>query len=218
MENNSTQVDNFFIIIAGNIGVGKTTLTNLLSQRLGWQPVLEAFGENPFLADFYADMPRWSFHSQIFFLSQRLKQHHFLLQRTTSIVQDRSLYEDAEVFARNLYLQNTLSEKEWQTYYDLYKTIARVIAPPNLLVYLKATPTILLKRIALRGRDYERSISEAYITQLNTRYDEWIADFKMCPILTIETDSLDYVLYEEHLDQIYQKISQKLHGQDFISL
>jgi deoxyadenosine/deoxycytidine kinase len=218
MQTNGTSGVNYFITIAGNIGVGKTTLTNLITHKLGWQPVFEAFDENPFLADFYQDMKVWGFHSQIFFLSQRLKQHHFLMEHTSSIVQDRSLYEDAEVFARNLFLQGVLSQREWETYYDLYRTILRVIASPNLLVYLKASPPVLLERIAQRGRDYEKSISKEYITRLNMRYDEWMAGFKLCPTLTIETDALDYVHYEEHLDLILEKISQKLHGKDIISL
>jgi deoxyadenosine/deoxycytidine kinase len=208
----------YYIAIAGNIGVGKTTLTNMLSERLDWQPVFEAFEENPFLADFYEDMPRWSFHSQIFFLSQRLKQHHFLLQRVGSIVQDRSIYEDAEVFAKNLYLQGILSDSEWKAYYDLYRTITRVVTPPNLLVYLRATTITLRQRIAMRDRDYERGIAEDYINLLNERYDDWIASFKLCPTLTIETDSLDYVKYEEHLDLILSKINEKLHGKDSIVL
>jgi deoxyadenosine/deoxycytidine kinase len=208
----------YYIAIAGNIGVGKTTLTNMLCEKLGWQPVFEAFNENPFLADFYEDMPRWGFHSQVFFLSQRLKQHHFLLRRNGSIVQDRSIYEDAEVFAKSLYLQGTLAENEWQTYFDLYKTIARVIAPPNLVVFLQASIPTLLKRIALRGRDYELSISREYLERLNERYEDWIANFKVCPTLTIETDALDYVQYEEHLDLILQKINERLHGKDILSL
>jgi deoxyadenosine/deoxycytidine kinase len=208
----------YYIVIAGNIGVGKTTLTELLSQRLGWEPMYETFQENPFLADFYDDMPRWAFHSQVFFLSQRLKQHHFLLQRNGSIVQDRSIYEDAEVFARNLHLQGSLGNKEWQAYEDLYRAIVRVLAPPNLLVYLQASPATLLSRIAHRGRDYESTISEAYITQLNDCYDDWIENFKLCPTLTIQTDALDYVRYEDHLDQILERISQHLHGNYHMSI
>jgi len=218
MRSNGMLEGNYFITIAGNIGVGKTTLTRLVTGRLGWQPVFEAFEENPFLADFYADMRTWGFHSQVFFLSQRLKQHHFLLEHTHSIVQDRSLYEDAEVFARNLFLQGVLSQREWGTYYDLYRTILRVIASPNLLVYLRASTPVLLERIARRGRDYEVRISGEYIDQLNRRYEEWIAGFSLCPTLTIETDALDYVHYEEHLEVILQKISEKLAGKDTIAL
>jgi deoxyadenosine/deoxycytidine kinase len=208
----------YYIVIAGNIGVGKTTLTELVSKRLGWEPMYETFQENPFLADFYDDMPRWAFHSQVFFLSQRLKQHHFLLQRNGSIVQDRSIYEDAEVFARNLHLQGSLSSKEWQAYEDLYRAIVRVLAPPNLLVYLQASPATLLARIAQRGRDYESTISEAYIAQLNVCYDDWIDNFKLCPTLTIQTDGLDYVRYEDHLDLIIERISQHLHGNYHMSI
>ena len=216
--NNLSDPVSYYIVIAGNIGVGKTTLTELLSKRLDWAPMFETFQENPFLADFYDDMPRWAFHSQVFFLSQRLKQHHFLLQRNGSIVQDRSIYEDAEVFARNLYLQGNLSSKEWQAYEDLYRAIVRVLAPPNLLVYLQASPTTLLARIAQRGRDYERTISETYIAQLNGCYDDWINNFKLCPTLTIQTDALDYVRYEDHLELILGRISQYLHGNYHMSI
>ena len=209
---------NYYIAIAGNIGVGKTTLTNMLSDRLGWQPILEAFEENPFLADFYKDMPRWGFHSQIFFLTQRLKQHHFLTQRVGSIVQDRSIYEDAEIFARNLHIQGNLADHEWNTYYDLYRTITRVIAPPNLMVYLKANNDTLLQRINHRGRDYEQGISIDYLGHLNDRYNEWITNFKLCPTLIIETDPLDFVLHQEHLDLILNMIDQKLAGQDLIAI
>jgi deoxyadenosine/deoxycytidine kinase len=208
----------YYIVIAGNIGVGKTTLTDLLSKRLSWEPMFEAFKENPFLADFYDDMPRWAFHSQVFFLSQRLKQHHFLLRRNGSIVQDRCIYEDAEVFARNLHLQGSLSEKEWEAYEDLYRAIVRVLAPPNLLVYLQASPPTLLARIAQRGREYERTISESYIAQLNGCYEDWIDHFKLCPTLTIQTDGLDYVRYEDHLDLIIDRISERLHGKDCMAI
>ena len=183
----------YFVAIAGNIGVGKSTLTQLLTDRLGWEPVYEAVDENPYLADFYADMPRWSFHSQTFFLSRRLQQHFDLLQHGQSVVQDRSVYEDAEVFARNLYLQGHLSERDWHTYYDLFRTLTLLLQPPNLVVYLKASVPALLDRIAQRGRDYEQGMAPAYLERLNDLYEQWIAGFTLCPILVVETDHLNYV-------------------------
>ena len=128
----------YFITIAGNIGVGKSTLTGLLAEKLKWEPVYEAFTENPYLADFYQDMRRWSFHSQVFFLSRRLQQHHDVLKRKSSVIQDRSVYEDAEIFARNLYRQGHLSERDWHCYMELYETLATLLRPPDLVVYLQA--------------------------------------------------------------------------------
>lgn len=208
----------YFITIAGNIGVGKSTLVQLLSTMTGWQPVLEAVAENPYLADFYGDMRRWSFHSQVFFLSRRLRQHHDLIQQTQAMIQDRSVYEDAEIFARNLYQQGNMSERDWHCYYELYQTTATLLPPPNLVIYLRATVPILRRRIQQRGRDYEKTITDAYLEQLNGLYEAWVADFTLSPILTIDTDDLDYVQYEAHLDLIWQKINNRLKGRDFLSL
>jgi len=204
----------YFVAIAGNIGVGKSTLTALLTVRLGWEPVYEAVDENPYLADFYADMPRWSFHSQTFFLARRLQQHFDLLQHGQSVVQDRSVYEDAEVFARNLYLQGHLSERDWQTYYDLFRTLTMLLQPPNLVVYLKASVPALLDRIAQRGRDYEQGMAPAYLARLNDLYEQWIAGFTLCPILVVETDHLNYVQHEAHLSLVAQRVQDRLHGRE----
>lgn len=204
----------YFVAIAGNIGVGKSTLTALLTARLGWEPVYEAVDENPYLADFYADMPRWSFHSQTFFLARRLQQHFDLLQHGQSVVQDRSVYEDAEVFARNLYLQGHLSERDWQTYYDLFRTLTMLLQPPNLVVYLKASVPALLDRIAQRGRDYEQGMAPAYLARLNDLYEQWIAGFTLCPILVVETDHLNYVQHEAHLSLVAQRVQDRLHGRE----
>jgi len=204
----------YFVAVAGNIGVGKSTLTALLTARLGWEPVYEAVDENPYLADFYADMPRWSFHSQTFFLARRLQQHFDLLQHGQSVVQDRSVYEDAEVFARNLYLQGHLSERDWQTYYDLFRTLTMLLQPPNLVVYLKASVPALLDRIAQRGRDYEQGMAPAYLARLNDLYEQWIAGFTLCPILVVETDHLNYVQHEAHLSLVAQRVQDRLHGRE----
>lgn len=209
---------NYFITIAGNIGVGKSTLTALLAERLDWEPVYEAVTENPYLADFYEDMRRWSFQSQVFFLSKRLQQHHDLLQRDRPVIQDRSVYEDAEVFARNLYQQDHLSERDWRCYMDLYRTLATLLRPPHLVVYLQASVQTLRRRIDDRGRGYEQSISEAYLDQLNQLYDAWAGRFRLCPVLTVNTDNLNYVQHEEHLDQIWSRIEDRLQGQEFLAL
>lgn len=203
-----------FVAVAGNIGVGKSTLVTLLSQRLGWEPFYEAVAENPYLADFYGDMPRWSFHSQIFFLSNRLRSHRQLLDHPTSVVQDRSVYEDAEIFARNLYDQGDLGERDYATYRQLYEVLTEFLPPPDLVVYLRASAETLSRRIARRGRDYERQITGDYLAQLNRLYESWINAFSLCPVLTVPADDLDYVAYPAHLELVVQKVLDKLQGKD----
>jgi deoxyadenosine/deoxycytidine kinase len=205
-----------FIAVAGNIGVGKSTLVTLLSQRLGWEPFYEAVAENPYLADFYTDMRQWSFHSQIFFLSNRLRSHRQLMDHPTSVVQDRSVYEDAEVFARNLYDQGHLGERDYNTYRQLYAVLTEFLPPPDLVIYLRASPHTLSRRIARRGRHYERQIAPDYLDQLNRLYESWIDAFRLCPVLTVPADDLDYVAYPAHLDLIEQKVLDKLHGKDIV--
>ncbi|HIE39492.1 MAG TPA: deoxynucleoside kinase [Anaerolineales bacterium] len=204
----------WFIAIAGNIGVGKSTLTEMLSQRLGWEPFFEAVADNPYLADFYQDMRRWSFHSQVFFLSRRLRHHYQLLQRPEPVVQDRTVYEDAEIFARNLYQQGLMSERDYASYRELYEVLSLLLPPPDLVVYLRASVPTLLTRIAHRGRSFEQDISPDYLAQLNALYEEWIAHFNLCPILTVPSDSLDFVANSHHLDLILGKVLEKLHGRE----
>lgn len=211
-------MNKYFITIAGNIGVGKSTLVGLLSAKTGWKCVYEAVAENPYLADFYQDMKRWSFHSQIFFLSRRLQQHHSLLQEPNSVFQDRSVYEDAEIFARNLYEQGNMSERDWSCYSELYKTLTMVLKPPDLVIYLQASPATLQERITHRGRDFEREIPLDYLTRLNKLYDDWANNFSLSPVLIVNTNELDYVHYDDHLEQIWQRIEHRLVGKDFISL
>jgi deoxyadenosine/deoxycytidine kinase len=203
-----------FIAIAGNIGVGKSTLTGLLSQQLGWEPFYEAVEDNPYLADFYADMPRYAFHSQIFFLSRRLRHHRRLLDFPGSVVQDRSVYEDAEIFAHNLYRQGHMGERDYHTYRELYEVLVEFLPPPDLVVYLRASVPTLLSRIALRGRAFERNISAEYLGQLNEFYAAWMRDFVLCPVLTVPADDLDFVRNGAHLDLIIRKIEEKLSGKE----
>src|SRR3990172_9121172 len=150
-----------FIAIAGNVGAGKSSLTGLLAERLGWTPFFEAVDDNPYLADFYQDMRGWAFHSQIYFLSRRLRYHRYLLDQPASVVQDRTVYEDAEVFARNLYQQGALSARDYRSYRELYEVLTSFLPPPDLVVYLRASVDTLLGHIARRGRDFERDISHA---------------------------------------------------------
>jgi deoxyadenosine/deoxycytidine kinase len=203
-----------FIVVAGNIGVGKSTLVGLLSTQLGWQPFYEPVAENPYLADFYSDMPRWSFQSQIFFLANRLASHRQLLDHPTSVVQDRSVYEDAEIFARNLYDQGYLAERDYTTYCHLYDVLVELLPPPDLVIYLRASVATLQQRIARRGRDYESRIRPLYLAQLNALYEHWIERFSLCPVLTVPADELDYVAHSAHLGLIVSKVHEKLQGKE----
>ena len=203
-----------FVAIAGNIGVGKSTLTDLLSKRLGWEPFFEAVNDNPYLSDFYQDMERWGFHSQIYFLSRRLRHHWQLLQRANSVVQDRTVYEDAEVFASNLHRQGSMDDRDYRSYCELYEVVTTVLPPPDLIVYLRASVPTLKERIQHRGRSYEQSISTAYLRQLNELYEGWIKDFSLCPILTVPSDALDFVTNQKHLELIAEKILERLHGRE----
>ncbi|MPM23668.1 Deoxyadenosine/deoxycytidine kinase [bioreactor metagenome] len=205
-----------FIAVAGNIGVGKSTLVEMISPRLDCQPFYEPVTENPYLADFYHDMPAWSFQSQIFFLTHRLRIHHDLLHAAGSVIQDRSIYEDAEVFARNLYVQGNMAERDYETYRSLYITLAETLPPPDLVIYLRASVPTLTKRIALRNRDYERSIAPEYLAALNELYESWINHFTLCPILTVPADDLDYVAHPGHLDLIARKVNEKLTGKEVV--
>jgi deoxyadenosine/deoxycytidine kinase len=203
-----------FVAIAGNIGVGKSTLAALLSERLNWDPFLEAVDENPYLADFYGDMRRWSFHSQIYFLSRRLRHHWQLLQHANSVIQDRTVYEDAEIFARNLHRQGLMDERDYHSYRELYEVVTTVLPPPDLIVYLRASVSTCQERICLRGRSYEQNIETAYLEQLNELYEEWIDGFSLCPVLSVPSDDLDFVLNPDHLELITDKILDKLQGRE----
>ena len=201
-----------FVAIAGNVGVGKSTLVGLLAERLAWTPFYEAVDENPYLSDFYRDMRTWSFHSQVFFLSKRLRHHRRLLDHPSSVLQDRSVYEDAEIFARNLYRQGNMDERDYSVYRELYEVLTLYLPPPDLVVYLRAGVPTLQKRISLRGSEYERNISAAYLTSLNELYEEWIGAFRLCPVLTINADELDYVNHDAHLDIVAATVLKRLSG------
>ena len=203
-----------FVAVAGNIGVGKSTLVSLLCKKLGWQPFYEPVAENPYLADFYADMRTWAFHSQIFFLTHRLRMHRQLLDHPTSLIQDRTVYEDAEVFADNLYRQGLIHARDYSTYHELYEVVTEFLPPPDLVVYLRASVPTLYSRISSRGRDFERQITPEYLGQLNELYESWIEGFSLCPVLTVPSDDLDYVANSSHLELIASKVQEKLTGKE----
>jgi deoxyadenosine/deoxycytidine kinase len=205
-----------FVAVAGNIGVGKSTLVALLCQRLNWQPFYEPVADNPYLADFYKDMSSWSFHSQIFFLTHRLRAHRQLLDHPTSVLQDRTVYEDAEIFAENLYRQGLIHPRDYHTYRELYEVLTDFLPPPDLVLYLLSSVPTLLSRISHRGRDYERQITFEYLSQINILYEEWIARFSLCPVLTVPSDDLDYVANSRHLNLIVEKVQEKLTGKEVV--
>ena len=200
----------YTLAIAGNMGVGKSTLTRQLTDQLGWTSFYEAVDDNPYLADFYKDMPQWSFHSQLFFLSRRLRYHRQIASHPNNVIQDRSIYEDAEVFARNLHQRRNMSDRDYQMYKDIYEEFIQILPAPNLIVYLKASVPTLIERIHRRGRDFEQDISPLYLQQLNELYNAWIEDFTLCPILTIQTDQLDFVRFDKDFYTIKEQILKKL--------
>lgn len=199
-----------FIAIAGNIGAGKSTLTRLLSERLGCEPFFEANAENPYLADFYGDMQRWSFHSQVFFLGKRLEAHRLLVDHPTSVLQDRTVYEDAEIFACNLYQQGAMTDRDYEAYRSLYRAISSFLPPPDLIIYLQGSVEILLSHIARRGREYERTIAPDYIARLNTLYDQWIDSWTLCPVLRISMDERDFAARPDDLAYIAEEVESRL--------
>jgi deoxyadenosine/deoxycytidine kinase len=203
-----------FVAVAGNIGVGKSTLVEMLCVRMGWEPFYEPVAENPYLVDFYQNMDAWSFHSQVFFLTHRLRSHYNLWQHPTSVVQDRSVYEDAEIFARNLFLQGHFQKRDYQTYRDLYETTLRFLPPPDLVIYLRGSVPTLMNRISNRGRAYEQTITPEYLEGLNNLYEAWIDNFTLCPILAVPADDLDFVSHPGHLRLILQKVEAKLTGKE----
>jgi deoxyadenosine/deoxycytidine kinase len=184
-------MDKKFIAISGNIGIGKSTLTKKLAEHYKLTPYLEPVTENPYLKDFYRNMGKWAFHSQMFFLGKRLQDHYNLVRDNHSVVQDRSLYENAEIFAKNLYRQGFIKKREWNVYQDIYKTVIQILPAPDLIVYLKASVDKIMQRIQIRGRDFEKNMSREYVANLNELYDDWMGNFKLSQVIVINYDDLD---------------------------
>jgi deoxyadenosine/deoxycytidine kinase len=203
-----------FVAVAGNIGVGKSTLVSLLCDHLNWEPFFEPEAENPYLPDFYQKMKRWAFHSQVYFLTHRLKIHQQIISRPNSVIQDRCVYEDAEIFARNLHAQGHIRNRDFDTYWELYQILSNFLPPPDLVVYLRASVPVLQERIKNRGREYESKIKKKYLAQLNDLYETWIKNFNLCPVLTVPTDDLNYIKHPGHLDLVAEKIKEKLTGKE----
>ena len=202
-----------YITVCGNIGVGKTSLVSLLCQEFGWQPYYEGVNDHPYLDDYYKDMPRWGFHTQLYFLTQRLRQHQDIANIPASVCQDRSIYEDHEIFAKSLYNLGIMSERDYGTYRQLFDAISPYITKPNLLIYLKASVPTLMGRIALRSRDCESGIAADYLEHLNERYREWMEHFTLCPVLTLEADKLDFVQRDGDLLFVFDEVRRYLGGE-----
>ena len=200
------------IAVAGNIGAGKTTLSELLAKHYRWTPHYEDVDQNPYLNDFYNDMQRWSFNLQIYFLNSRFQQILDIRESGKTIIQDRTIYEDAEIFAPNLHSMGLMSTRDFNNYKKLFDLMVSLIQPPDLLIYLRATVPTLVNQIQKRGREYENSIRLDYLKQLNERYESWVNSYKMGKLLIINVDNLDFISNPEDLSFIIDKIDAQIHG------
>jgi deoxyadenosine/deoxycytidine kinase len=204
------------VIVAGNIGAGKTSLTERIGGRLGWESAYESVVDNPYLPDFYADMHAWSFHLQIYFLGHRAEQYLDVANNTQSVILDRSIYEDAYIFARALHHMGNISERDYLAYRRVFDLVVKSLPAPDLLIYLQAPVSVLMERIRRRGRDIETGITGDYLDLLESFYEDWMRTFDVCPVLTIRTDDLDYVHKPQHLAIVVQRIQDKLTGREVV--
>ncbi|MGD0337431.1 MAG: deoxynucleoside kinase [Bacteroidota bacterium] len=200
----------YYGVIAGNIGSGKSSLTQLLGKEFGWTPYYESVDDNPYLKDFYADMKRWSFHIQIYFLSKRFIHQKNFLSKEESIIQDRSIYEDAEIFARNLYNIGMMEERDFRNYCELFAAMTSYLQPPDFLIYLRSSVPELQRKISQRGREFEKGITAEYLGQLNSLYESWIRRYTAGKLLIFEADILDFINRREDLERIIQDIHKTL--------
>ncbi len=206
------------VVVAGNIGAGKTSLTERLGSRLGWRTDFESVADNPYLPDFYADMRAWSFHLQIFFLGHRADQYLEAAHDPRPAILDRSIYEDAYIFCRALHHLGNLSERDFLSYRKLFDLVINGLPSPNLLVYLKCPVNVLMDRIHRRARNMETGITSEYLALLETFYDEWLNAFDLCPVLTLCTDDLDFVHRPQALELVVNHIQERLGGKEELDL
>jgi len=200
------------LAIAGNIGSGKTTLTRLLAKQMKWKPYYESVDDNPYLDSFYDDMKRWSFNLQVYFLNSRFRQVVEIRKSQHTIIQDRTIYEDAYIFAPNLHQMNLMTTRDFDNYISLFELMSSFIEAPDLLIYLRASVSTLVSQIAQRGRDYEESIRIDYLKKLNQRYEDWISDYDKGKLLIIDVDNIDFPNNPEDLGMIIEKINAEIHG------
>jgi len=206
------------VLVAGNIGAGKTSLTERIGERLGWRSGFESVADNPYLSDFYGDMNAWAFQLQVFFLGHRAEQYLQAVNDPRSAILDRSIYEDYHIFTRALHHLGNMAERDFLSYHRLFDLVVSRLPRPDLLIYLKAPVQILLQRINRRARNMETGITSEYLGLLDSYYDEWLRGFDMCPVLTIRSDSLDYVHEPRHLATVVQRIQDKLAGKEIMDL
>lgn len=207
-----TKNNSMHVAIAGNIGAGKTTLTNLLAKHFKWEPHFEDVVDNPYLDDFYTQMERWSFNLQIYFLNSRFRQILEIRESGKKIIQDRTIYEDAHIFAPNLHAMGLMTNRDFNNYSQLFELMEKLVEAPDLLIYLRSSIPNLVKQIHNRGRDYENSISIDYLSRLNERYEAWIEGYKKGKLLIIDVDNLDFVNEPEDLGSIINKVDAELYG------
>jgi deoxyadenosine/deoxycytidine kinase len=199
-----------FIAVAGNIGAGKTELVGFLCKRYGLKPFFEPNDSNPYLADFYRDMKGFAFKSQIYFLTHKFRLHRELEREEGTVVQDRTLYEDAEIFARNLHRSRLIDARDWKTYHELYEVASAALAPPNLMIYLRAPVRTLRERIRSRGREMEKDIPATYLRRLNALYEDWFTRYTLSPVITLQSDRLDYLTDLVDRLEIFKQIERYL--------
>lgn len=206
-----SEKDKKFVAIAGNIGAGKSSLTDLLAGHFGWEAFYESVDDNPYLSDFYDDMRRWSFNLQIYFLSSRFRHQKNMLKGSGSVIQDRTIYEDVEIFAKNLHKMGLMSDRDFENYEALFREMTHYLQPPDLLIYLRAQVPTLVKQIQQRGRDYENTIRIEYLEKLNRLYEDWIDRYEHEKLI-IDTDDLDFVNSQEDLGRVIELIEQRMFG------
>lgn len=202
---------NKYIAVAGNIGAGKSSLTGLLAKHFKWKAFYESVDDNPYLPDFYEDMRRWSFNLQIYFLSSRFRHQKEMLENQVSLIQDRTIYEDVEIFAKNLHQMSLMSDRDFENYEALFHEMSHYLRPPDLLIYLRAQVPTLVRQIQQRGRDYENTIRIEYLERLNNLYEDWIGRYPHEKLI-IDTDDLDFVNEQEDLGKVIELIEQRLYG------
>lgn len=200
------------IAIAGNIGSGKTTLTNKLAKHYGWDALFEDVDDNPYLNDFYEDMQRWSFNLQVYFLNSRFKQVLEIRQSGKTVIQDRTIYEDAHIFAPNLHDMGLMTTRDFENYFQLFSLMSNLVSPPDLLIYLRASVPTIVKQIQTRGRAYENTIRIDYLTRLNERYEAWISKYTGGKLLVVDVNKLDFVNEPHDLSTVIDKIDANIHG------
>jgi deoxyadenosine/deoxycytidine kinase len=200
----------YFLSISGNIGSGKTSLAGMLANKFGWKPFFESVEDNPYLKDFYGDMKKWAFHLQIYFLSKRFNDYQYIFNNHSSVILDRTIFEDGEIFAKNLYEMGNMSNRDWENYRNLYNILVKYLHPVDLMIYLRSDVDFLYERIMKRNRGFETTISKDYLASLNKNYEEWIAGYDFSDLLIIDVRKLDYVNNEKDFEILIEMMREKI--------